>query len=192
MKNLSLCDSIERILISEKINCDAIVISDESLQYSLLYHSKELKTFTESILKTLGFHLIRKKCIKNLQNLFDNHNINLSTKGLTSTLNDANRLYLILKIYSEWKTYNKEREKYNTLNNDHYIRFYSTRSNVYIWLNKDLLNEAFNDTIQSSIKSSELEGIYVSKDGNYQLRIYVDPFDGQAHIQNRQACEEST
>ena len=79
MKNLSHCDSIERILISEKINCDAIVISDESLQYSLLYHSKELKTFTESILKTLGFHLIRKKCIKNLQNLFDNHDTKFNT-----------------------------------------------------------------------------------------------------------------
>ena len=192
MKNLSLCDSIERILISEKINCDAIVISDESLQYSLLYHSTELKTFTESILKTLAFHLIRKKCINNIQNLFDNHNINMSAKGISSTLNDANRLYLILKIYSEWKKYNKEREKYNSLNNDHYIRFYSTRSNVYIWLNKDLINESFNDTIQSSIKSSELEGLYVSKDGKYQIRIYTDPFDGQTYMQNRQAIQEST
>lgn len=192
MKNLSHCDSIERILISEKINCDAIVISDESLQYSLLYHSKELKTFTESILKTLGFHLIRKKCIKNLQNLFDHHNAKFNTGSLTSTLNDVNRLYLILKIYSEWKAYNTDREKHNTLNNDQYIRFYSTRSNVYIWLNKDLLKEEFNDTIQSSINSSELEGIYISKDGDYQLRIYIDPFNGQAHIQNRQACEEST
>lgn len=192
MKNLSHCDSIERILISEKINCDAIVISDESLQYSLLYHSKELKTFTESILKTLGFHLIRKKCIKNLQNLFENHNTKFSASSLTSTLNDVNRLYLVLKIYSEWKVYNTDREKYNTLNNDHYIRFYSTRSNVYIWLNKDLLKEEFNDTIQSSINNSELEGIYVSKDGDYQLRIYIDPFDGQAYIQNRQALKEST
>lgn len=191
MKNLSHCDSIERILISEKINCDAIVISDESLQYSLLYHSKELKTFTESILKTLGFHLIRKKCIKNLQNLFDNHDAKFNTSSLTSTLNDVNRLYLVLKIYSEWKAYNIDREKHNTLNNDRYIRFYSTRSNVYIWLNKDLLKEEFNDTIQSSINNSELEGIYISKDGNYHLRIYIDPFDGQAHIQNRQALKES-
>lgn len=192
MKNLSLCDSIERILISEKINCDAIVISDESLQYSLLYHSKELKTFTESILKTLAFHLIRKKCINNIQNLFDNHNINMSAKGISSVLNDANRLYLILKIYSEYKKYNQERAKYNTLNSDHYIRFYSTRSNVYIWLNKDLINEPFNDTIQSSIQSSELEGLYVSKDGKYEIKIYTDHFDGQTYIQNRQALQEST
>lgn len=192
MKNLSHCDSIERILISEKINCDAIVISDESLQYSLLYHSKELHTFTESIFKTIAWHLIRQKCIKNIQNMLDNHNINFNARGIMSTLTDANRLYSILKIYAEYKQYTKDKSKYDTLNSSHYIRFYSTKSNVYIWLNKDLINENFDDTIQSSIPNSQLEGLYVSKDGEYRLLIHTDPVSGLTYMKNVQAIKEST
>ena len=60
MKNLSYCDSIERILISEKINCDAIVVSDEFLQYTILYRSELTKTFTDRLLKSGLFFIIRK------------------------------------------------------------------------------------------------------------------------------------
>ena len=38
MKNLVNCENIEKILISEKMKCDVLIISGESLQYSLLYH----------------------------------------------------------------------------------------------------------------------------------------------------------
>ena len=38
MKNLSTCESIEKILVLENIQCDAMIISNESLQYSLLYY----------------------------------------------------------------------------------------------------------------------------------------------------------
>lgn len=53
MKNLSTCESIEKILVLENIQCDAMIISNESLQYSLLYHSDTLKTFSDNMISTI-------------------------------------------------------------------------------------------------------------------------------------------
>ena len=64
MKNLSNSNSIKDILISENIKCDAIMISDKSLQYSLLYHSDSLKVFTDNITRTILQYMSR-QCIIN-------------------------------------------------------------------------------------------------------------------------------
>ena len=80
MKDLVNCENIEKILISEKMKCDVLIISGESLQYSLLYHSEELKTFTDNIAKTIIYHFGRQTMINAIPKVINSNkypNINL-------------------------------------------------------------------------------------------------------------------
>ena len=73
MKNLVNCENLEKILISEKMKCDALIISGQSLQYSLLYHSEDLKTFTDNIAKTIIYHFGRQTMINTIPKVINSN-----------------------------------------------------------------------------------------------------------------------
>ena len=73
MKNLVNCENIEKILISEKMKCDVLIISGQSLQYSLLYHSEDLKTFTDNIAKTIIYHFGRQTMINAIPKIINSN-----------------------------------------------------------------------------------------------------------------------
>lgn len=182
MKNLSYCESIERILISEKINCDAIIISDEVLQYTLLYRSELTKTFTDQLLKCGLFYIVRNYFIHAIPS-------KTSFGDLTKLKHSLFGINLSLTIYdilSNTKKYHEEKKKLNNLKLPSYIKFYSTNSNSFIFLNQDLINNNFSDTLQVSIDPSILEGTYISKDNGHVITIYKDYLNGNYKINNQE------
>ena len=182
MKNLSYCDSIEHILISEKINCDAIVVSDEFLQYTILYRSELTKTFTDQLLKSGLFFIIRKYLIHSIPS-------KTSFGDLTPLKHSLLGINLTLTIYdiiANTKKYNEEKQKLKNLKLPKYIKFYSTNSNSFIFLNRDLININFSDSLQISINPNILEGSYICKENNHVITIYKDHLNGNYKINNQE------
>ena len=180
MKNLSYCDSIDRILISEKINCDAIVISDETLQYTLLYRSELTRTFTDNLIKSGLNYLIREYIIKSIPD-------KVSTRSLSSvkkSLSGINLSITAFEIITNTKEYISDTKKIKSLKLPKYIKFYSTNSNSFIYLNSELIDSNFDDILQVSINPDQLSGIYNSIDNIYSIVIYKDYLDGNYKIKN--------
>lgn len=180
MKNLNYCDSIDRILISEKINCDAIVISEESLQYTLLYRSELTKTFTDNLIKSGLYYLIRQYMIQSIPD-------KISTKSLSSvkkSLSGINISITAFEVITNTKNYISDTKKINSLKLPKYIKFYSTKSNSFIYLNKDLIDTNFDDILQVGIDPENLCGLYNSMDNNHSIVIYKDYLDGNYKIKN--------
>lgn len=180
MKNLSYCDSINRILISEKIDCDAIVVSDETLQYSLLYRSELAKTFTDNLIESGLNYLIRQYMIKSIPD-------KSSTRSLSSvkkSLSGINISITVFEIINNTKDYILDTKKLNSLKLPKYNKFYSTKSNSFIYLNSDLIDNNFDDILQVSIDPDKLCGLYNSIDNNHSIVIYKDYIDGNYKIKN--------
>lgn len=183
MKQLSYCDSIERILISEKIHCDAVILYEEALQYTLLYREELTKTFTDNISKTLFSFIARQCLIKGIPKVCKLPNIDTYKFGKTLTgINTTMTAYQILKYSSQYYT---EKKKISQLDNPEYIRFYSTYSNAFILLNKRLLSEDFDDNFQVNMDNDKLLGIYTNPKTDRKLSIYKDHFDLTYKIQNK-------
>lgn len=182
MKNLSYCSSIERILISEKIDCDAIVVSDEVLQYTLLYRSELTKTFTDQLLKSGLFYIIRKCFIHSIPSKTSFGDLS----HLKHSLLGINLSLTVYNILSSTKKYNEEKKKVENLKLPKYIKFYSTNSNSFIFLNRDLIDIDFSDILQISINPNILEGTYISKDTDHIITIYKDHLNGNYKISNQE------
>lgn len=180
MKNLSYCDSIDRILISEKINCDAIVISDETLQYTLLYHSEITKTFTDNLIKSGLNYLIRQYVITSIPDKISTSNLSLVKRGLSG----INISIAAFEVISNTKDYISDTKKINSLKLPKYIKLYSTRSNSFIYLNNNLIDTGFDDILQVSIDPDKLCGLYNSMENDYSVVIYKDYTAGNYKIKN--------
>lgn len=179
-KNLNYCDSIDRILISEKINCDAIIISDETLQYTLLYRSEIAKTFTDNLIKSGLYYLIRQYMIKSIPD-------KISTRSLSSvkkSLSGINISITAFEMINSTKNYISDTKKINSLKLPKYVKFYSTKSNSFIYLNNDLIDTNFDDILQISIDPDKLCGLYNSIGNNYSVVIYKEYIDGNYKIKN--------
>lgn len=183
MKNLSYCDTIERILISEALNCDVLVVSNETLQYSIMYHSEALHTFTDNILSIGVQYIEREAIIRSLPKFIKENVWDLS--NVSKMLSKVNTSYSVYKVLVSIKDYLKERDKLKQLDNQKYIRLYSSKSDVFIWLNKKLLRSDFNDTFQCKLNSEDISGTYLDENGNYKIAIYLDPFTNLWMIENR-------
>ena len=176
MKDLSYCDSIERILISEKIDCDAIVISDELLQFTLLYRSEIKKTFTDNMIKAGLSCALRCGLI---------HMIPSKYFTIKSGLNRINMSIIAYEFIMNQKKYNEEIKKINNLHLSSYIKFYSTNSNSFIYLNKRLIDTNFSDILQISINPNKFEGVYNSIDSDHILTIFTDQLTGNYKFANQ-------
>lgn len=183
MKNLSYCDTIEKILVSEALNCDALIVSNETLQYSIMYHSEILHTFTDNILSVGIQYVEREAVIRSLPRFIKENVWDLS--NVSKMLSKVNTSYSVYRVLVSIKDYLKEREKLKQLDNQRYIRLYSSKSDVFIWLNKRLLNSNFNDTFQSKLNSEDISGMYLDEHGKYKIAIYLDPFTNLWMIENR-------
>ena len=65
--------------------------------------------------------------------------------------------------------------KLNRIRSLNYTSFYCARSDSFIILNNELLDQAFDDILQSKIDCDSLCGVYTNKDINKTLIIYYDP-----------------
>ena len=68
-----------------------------------------------------------------------------------------------------------EMNKLNRIRSLNYTSFYCARSDSFIILNNELLDQAFDDILQSKIDCDNLCGVYTNKDINKTLIIYYDP-----------------
>lgn len=183
MKNLSYCDTIEKILISESLNCDALIVSNTTLQYSIMYRSEILRTFTDNILAIGVQYVEREAVIRSLPRFIKENVWDISK--VSKMLSKVNTSYSVYKVLVSIKDYLKEREKLKQLDNQKYIRLYSSKSDAFIWLNRRLLNTNFNDTFQSKLNAEDIAGMYLDEYGKYKIAIYLDPFTNLWMIENR-------
>lgn len=183
MKNLSYCDTIEKILISESLDCDALVVSNTTLQYSIMYRSEIMHTFTDNLLVIGITYAEREVLIRNLPKFIKEDVWDLSK--ISKALSKVNAYYSAFKVLVSIKDYLHEKEKLSKLHNLNYIRLYCAKSDTFIWLNKKLVNINFNDVFQSKINSEDISGIYLDDNAKYKIAIYNDPFTNQWMIENR-------
>ena len=173
MKQFSYCDSIERILISEKIDCDALIVSNQTLQSTMLFHSELLNTFTDSLVKSSINCIIRQLSINMISNKFKNIKINLSKINLAFT---------VYQWLLSTKKYIIESSHIKNLKLPKYIKLYSTNSNSFIFVNKRLLVNEFDDIFQISMDPEKLLGIYTNNDSSYSIIIYKDYYNNTYKI----------
>ena len=183
MKSIAYGDSIKRILISEKINCDAIVVSDEMLQYTLLYHSEAKKTFTDNLIKSAISFATRESIICTIPKIMKSNNQN-DINNLRKLLTGINISIASLDVLLGVNQYLHEKEKYKELTSSKYIQFYSTKANSFILLNRKLLDTNFNDTLQVCIDCYPLCGLYTNPDSDHELCIYQNFHDGNYYLEN--------
>ena len=176
MKNLSTCESIEKILVLENIQCDAMIISNESLQYSLLYHSDTLKTFSDNMISTILQFWARQAIITRIPKIIHQKQCpRVDLNQLSSTLSNINKAFTTYQILTQSIEFFDKISKYNQIRSLNYTSFYCARSNSFIILNNELLDQAFDDILQSKIDCDNLCGVYTNKDINKTLIIYYDP-----------------
>ena len=175
MKNLSTCESIEKILVLENIQCDAIIISNESLQYSLLYHSNTLKTFSDNMISTLLQFWARQAIITRIPKIIHQKQCpRVDLNQLSSTLSNINKSFTTYQILTHSFEFFNEISKLNRVRSLNYTSFYCANSDSFIILNNDLLDQAFDDILQSKIDCDNLCGVYTNKDIDKTLIIYYD------------------
>lgn len=176
MKNLSTCESIEKILVLENIQCDAMIISNESLQYSLLYHSDTLKTFSDNMISTILHFWARQAIITRIPKIIHQEQCpRVDLNQLSSTLSNINKAFTTYQILTHSFEFFDEMNKLNRIRSLNYTSFYCARSDSFIILNNELLDQAFDDILQSKIDCDNLCGVYTNKDINKTLMIYYDP-----------------
>ena len=176
MKNLSTCESIEKILVLENIQCDAMIISNESLQYSLLYHSDALKTFTDNMVFTILQFYARQVIISKIPKIIHQKQCpRVDLNQLSSTLSNINKSFTTYQILTHSFEFFDEMNKLNRIRSLNYTSFYCAKSDSFIILNNELLDQAFDDILQSKIDCDNLCGVYTNKDINKTLMIYYDP-----------------
>ena len=176
MKNLSTCESIEKILVLENIQCDAMIISNESLQYSLLYHSDTLKTSSDNMISTILQFWVRQAIITRIPKIIHQEQCpRVDLNQLSSTLSNINKSFSTYKILTHLFEFFDEMNKLNRIRSLNYTSFYCARSDSFIILNNELLDQAFDDILQSKIDCDNLCGVYTNKDINKTLMIYYDP-----------------
>ena len=166
MKNLVKCENLEKILISEKMKCDALIISGQSLQYSLLYDSEDLKTFTDNIAKTIIYHFGRQTMINAIPKIINSNKYpNINLIELSSTLSKVNLAVTSYQLLS------------STI--DYIEGIYSAKSDSLIMINQNLLSTSFDDLLQSKLDCTDLCGVYINQDLDYSLILYFDPLSTQ-------------
>ncbi len=180
MKNLSNSNSIKDILISENIKCDAIMISDKSLQYSLLYHSDSLKVFTDNITRTILQYMSRQCIINGIPKFINQRKYpNINFKEVSTSLSKINSAFTTYQLLHYSFDFIEDFYKSNKIKKMNYQSFYSSKSDSLIMLNNDLLNHSFDDIIQSSLDCKELCGVYINQDSNQLIILYYDPISTQ-------------
>lgn len=180
MKNLSTCESIEKILILEKIQCDAMIISNESLQYSLLYHSDTLKTFSDTMISTILQFWARQAIISRIPKIIHQKQCpRVDLNQLSNSLLNINKAFITYQILTHSFEFFDEMSKLNKVRSLNYTSFYCARSDSFIILNNELLDQSFDDILQSKIDCDNFCGIYTNKDSNKTLMIYYDPKNTQ-------------
>ena len=173
---MTLLRSIEKILVLENIQCDAMIISNESLQYSLLYHSDTLKTFSDNMISTLLQFLARQAIITRIPKIIHQKQCpRVDLNQLSSTLSNINKAFTTYQILTHSFEFFDEMNKLNRIRSLNYTSFYCARSDSFIILNNELLDQAFDDILQSKIDCDNLCGVYTNKDINKTLIIYYDP-----------------
>lgn len=183
MKNLTYCNTINRLLANNQINCDILILTNETLQCTIGFKSMIKNEFTDKLVNTAFSFTLTEVGIIGLSNLCKNTKLNY--KEIRNSLTVINTLCSGKKIYNAVSTYQRSLKEFNELDTKCYMQFYSSRSDVFIWINTNLLTEEFKDTIQTKIDPAELEGLYISNDGSRQLGIYLDPFTSEWIIENR-------
>lgn len=183
MKNLTYCNTINKLLSTNKIKCDILILTNDTLKCTIAFKSIIKNEFTDEIIKTGFSFAVSEVGIIGISNLFKNTKINYT--GIRNSLTTMNLIYSGKKIYEASVDYTRSLKEYNELDTEKYIQFYSSRSDAFIWLNRELLNTEFKDVIQTKIDPSELEGLYISSNGSHQLGIYLDPFTNEWIIENR-------
>lgn len=177
MKNISYCDTIEQILISQAIDCDGIVISNHNLEYTILYHSELKHLFTDDLLQIGADYIKRELLIKGFGKILKSPKGNISQ--LIKTLSSINTSATIIRTLSRTKEYFETRNKLNKFDQLNYIKFYNSAADTCVWLNIRCINSDFKDILQTKISPSTLEGSYSSSNTNHQLAIYFDQFSKQ-------------
>lgn len=180
MKNLVNCENLEKILISEKMKCDALIISGQSLQYSLLYHSEDLKTFTDNIAKTIIYHFGRQTMINAIPKIINSNKYpNINLIELSSTLSKVNSAVTSYQLLSSTLDYIEGISKIKKVKKLRYVTFYSAKSDSLIMINQNLLSTSFDDLLQSKLDCTDLCGVYINQDLDYSLILYFDPLSTQ-------------
>ena len=180
MKNLSTCESIEKILVLENIQCDAMIISNESLQYSLLYHSDALKTFSDNMVSTILQFYARQVIISKIPKIIHQKQCpRVDLNQLSSTLSNVTRALTTYQILTHAFDLFDEISKLNRARTLNYTSFYCARSDSVIILNNELLDQAFDDLLQSKVNCDDLCGVYINNEINKSLMIYYDPKNAQ-------------
>lgn len=180
MKNLSTCESIEKMLVLENIQCDAMIISNPSLQYSLLYHSEALKTFSDNMISTILQFCVRQMVISRIPKIFhQKQNSRVDLNQLSSTLSNVNKALTTYQILTQSINFFDEMSKLNRARSLNYTSFYCARSDSFIILNNELLDQVFDDILQSKIDCDDLCGVYTNQKNDKSLMIYYDPKNTQ-------------
>lgn len=188
--NLSYCKSIDQILASQNIDCDAIFLQDETMQYALLYQSKAFKLFTDSLITEVCKYFGKEYIIQKLPHIITNDTAQI--QQFTNILSIANTSYTLASIIKYISDYLYAKHRANKLNSPRYERFYNAKSNSYIWLNTELLNSDFDDVLQIKLDCKEIGGIYMNRKLNRQLAIYLDAFTNSWKFTNRNVIWNST
>lgn len=176
MKDLVNCDTIEHILISEKIYCDAIMISNKSLQYSILYHSDSLKIFSDNIAYTLFQYFGYQSIINNIPKIINQKQCpRINLKELSSLLSKINIAFTSYKILNRSLNYLNEVIKMRDLHKMKYISFYSSKSDAIIMINQSILHDSFDDILQSKLDCTDLCGVYTNQNTHQSIILYYDP-----------------
>ena len=176
IKDLVNCDTIENILISEKINCDALIISNKTLQYSILYHSDSLKIFTDNLVYTLFQCISCQSLINSIPKIINQKQCpRINLKDLSISLSKINIAFTTCRILSYSLEYIDEVIKMKDLHKMNYLTFYSSKSDSIIMINQSILNKTFDDILQSKLDCTDLCGVYSNKDVSQSIILYYDP-----------------
>lgn len=183
MKNISYCDTIERILISESIDCDGLIISNDKLEYSILYHSDALHAFTDDLLAIGASYISKEFLIRGIPKLLKKPATDI--KDICATLSNINKTTTIVKTLTRTKGYLEQRDQLNKIDSLKYKRFYNAATNTHIWLNSKIAKLEFKDSLQTKLDPASIQGIYLETNNDQQLAIYLDHFSKQWVIENK-------
>lgn len=191
MINLSYCNSIDQILTSQKIDCDALLMKTDTMQCAIVYQSKAFKIFTDNLITESCKYFCKEYLIHKLPNIIHAKNSS-QIQQLSKTLHTINTSYTLAIMLKYLSEYFYAKTQAQNLNSPAYQKFYNAKSNSYIWLNSELLNSDFDDILQVKIDCKELEGVYMNRKSHRQLAIYLDAFTNSWKFTNRSILQDST